>query len=217
MRLVILGLPGAGKGTVAAALSEAYDVPHIASGDLLREAIETQTPLGRQAGTYVDSGRLVPDDLVVAMMAERLAADDCRAGFLLDGFPRTVAQADALGVALAEQDARLEAVLYLEVDPEVVVERLSARRTCERCGRVYNLVTLRPRVEGVCDGCGGRLTVRLDDEPETVRRRIEVYRRQTLALVDYYEARGRLRRVDAGGTVEAVRQAAIEAVASLTA
>ena len=214
MRVVLLGLPGAGKGTVAAALVAAYGRPHVASGDLLRQAVADETELGRKAKGYMDAGRLVPDDLVVAMVVARLSAEDCRDGFFLDEFPRTQVQAEALDQALAGRGTPLDDVIYLEVDPELVVQRLSSRRTCEACGRVYNLITLKPAVEDVCDACGGALVRRPDDEPETVRRRIEVYREQTMTLVAYYGSRGLLRRVDASGSVAAVRQAAVGAVAA---
>jgi len=215
MRLVLLGLPGAGKGTVAETLVATYGAAHVSSGDLLRAAVADGTDLGVKAKAFMDAGDLVPDDLVVAMVVERLAADDCRAGFLLDGFPRTEVQAEALDAALAEHDASLDGVLYLAVDAEVVIGRLTARRTCADCGRVYNVVTLKPAVEGVCDACSGRLIVRPDDEPETVRQRIEVYGRQTMSLVTYYDDRGLLIRVDADTTVDAVRSAAVAAVAGL--
>lgn len=213
MRVVLLGPPGAGKGTVAAALVAAYGVTHVSSGDLLRAAVAAETEVGRKAKAFMDSGRLVPDEVVVAAVVERLSQEDGRRGFVLDGFPRTAPQAEALDQALAAHGTALDAVLALEVPEAVVVGRLTARRTCEQCGRIYNLQTLKPAEDGVCDACGGRLIVRPDDRPETVRKRLEVYARQTEALVHYYEGRGLLIRVGAEGPVETVREAAVAALA----
>jgi adenylate kinase len=194
LNLILLGPPGAGKGTQAARLREDFDFSYIATGDLLREHKAHGTELGREAASYMDAGKLVPDDLVISMILGKIEenGDD---GFIIDGFPRTVAQADALGEELDRRGRRLTAALLVEAPDDVVIQRLSGRRVCSR-GHNYHVDFDPPKREGVCDQCGRPLTRREDDEPETVRTRLEAYHRQTEPLIDYYEDRGLLRRFD---------------------
>ena len=204
MRFVFMGPPGAGKGTQAKAVAEHYGVPHVSSGDIFRAEIAGQTPLGKKLKGYLDSGALVPDEITVGAVVGRLGAGDCRAGWLLDGFPRTEAQAEALDKALAEAHAKLSAVVYLEVDPETIVRRMSGRRVCPKCGRSYHVDHIPPKVGGTCDACGAALVTRDDDKPQTVRQRLETYRTATAPLVGYYDRRGLLVRVDGSGTPDDV-------------
>lgn len=205
MRAVLLGAPGAGKGTQAKSLSGMMDgTPHISTGDILRQAVTDETDLGRQVKPYMEAGKLAPDDLLIALVRERLARSDCSEGFLLDGFPRTIPQAEALDKMLEEIGRPLDLVVDIEVPFEVLIERLTGRRTCPDCGMVYHVVFNPPKVEGVCDVCGGSLYQRTDDTEETVRHRLEAYEIQTRPLIDYYARTGLLRRVDGGKPVEQV-------------
>jgi adenylate kinase len=196
LNLILLGAPGAGKGTQAERVAEDFNLPLIVTGDLLRAAVQQGTELGRQAKGYMDRGELVPDEVIIGVILERVDAEEARDGFLLDGFPRTVGQAEALEEALGRLDRRLTAALYLDVPDEEVVRRLSGRRMNPRTGRVYHVELDPPRVEGIDDEDGTPLVQRDDDKPETIRRRLEVYHQQTAPLVDFYEERGLLRRVD---------------------
>lgn len=205
MRLVFMGPPGAGKGTQAKAVAAHYNVPHISSGDIFRGEIERKTPLGLKIKTFLDTGALVPDETTVEVVAGRLSAADCARGWLLDGFPRTVGQAKALDDALAAAGATLSGVVLLELDGEVIVDRMSGRRFCPKCGRSYHVVHIVPRVEGKCDACGADLIIRDDDKPETVRSRLATYQKQTSPLIDYYGHRGLVVRVDGSGTPDEVR------------
>ncbi|MBU0495781.1 MAG: adenylate kinase [Chloroflexi bacterium] len=198
--IVLLGPPGVGKGTQAERLTERLSLPHVASGDLFRQNLKAETALGLQAKTYMDRGALVPDDITIAMVVDRLAQPDCAAGALLDGFPRTVAQAQALEDALAQQGHALETVLYIDAPADVLLARLGGRWTCRQCGAVYHLLFSPPRVAGRCDECGGELYQRADDTPETHRRRIAVYQEQTAPLVDWYKTRDLLTEID--GTLD---------------
>lgn len=204
MRLVIFGPPGAGKGTQAKLLSERLGVPHIATGDMLREAVKAGTRLGGLAKKYMDEGRLVPDEVVIGMVEERLRQPDCSKGFILDGFPRTIEQAEALDSELEKLGLKLDAVLNLEVGDEEVVKRIALRRTCRSCGAVYHLIFNPPRREGVCDRCGGKLYQRDDDREEVVRNRLKVYRQQTKPLLEFYRRRGLLRDVNGERSIEDV-------------
>ena len=210
MRLVFMGPPGAGKGTQAKAVAAHYGVPHVSSGDIFRAEIEAKTPLGLRIRSYLDTGALVPDDITVGAVTARLARPDCARGWLLDGFPRTLGQAEALDRALAAAGQELGAVVSLEVDPEAIVGRMGGRRSCPKCGRVYHATYIRPRAEGACDACGTALVMRDDDKPETVRQRIETYRKATAPLVDYYDRKGLLVRVDGSGTPAEVRASLFE-------
>jgi len=196
MRIILLGPPGSGKGTQASALEARESIPHIASGDLLRANVRDHTELGRRAKPYMDRGELVPDDLILDMMAERLSEPDARQGYVLDGFPRTVAQAEALAERLEQLGAQLDAVVHLNVPEAEILRRLSGRRTCPSCNAIYHVDTMPPRRAGVCDKCGTALIQRDDERPEVVRNRLEVYAEQTQPLLDYYRQRGLLREID---------------------
>jgi|YNPNPStandDraft_1061719.scaffolds.fasta_scaffold03098_18 adenylate kinase len=202
--IVLLGAPGAGKGTQARLLSEALGLPHIASGDLFREHLGKQTELGLLAKGYMDRGELVPDAVTIRMVVERLAQPDCAAGAILDGFPRTVTQAEALDGALMTQGQRVGVVPYIRVGEEALVARLSGRWICRNCQATYHTLFNPPRQAGVCDACGGELYQRSDDTPETVRNRLKVYFEQTAPLIDYYRGRGVLVEVDGEQDVDAV-------------
>jgi len=206
MRIVLLGPPGAGKGTQAQTLRQTFGIPHISTGDLLRQAVREETALGKQARSYMDKGELVPDDLVTAMVAERLQQADCAPGFLLDGFPRTIAQADALAAELARSGRKLDGVVSLMVVRADLVERLSGRRVCRECGAMYHERFEPSKKAGVCDRCQGALYQRSDDNAETVNSRLSVYERSTAPLLAYYRGRSLLYEIDGNGTPEEVRQ-----------
>ncbi|RLF16089.1 MAG: adenylate kinase [Thermoprotei archaeon] len=204
MRLIIFGAPGAGKGTQAQLLSSRLGIPQVATGDILREAVKKGTELGRLAKQYMDRGELVPDEVVIGIVEERLKQPDCSKGFILDGFPRTIKQAEALDRILAKLGVKLDAVINLEVDEEEVVKRITNRRTCRNCGAVYHLIFNPPKNDEVCDKCGGPLYQRDDDKEETVRNRLRVYREQTQPLLKFYEERGLLKNVNGNLSIEEV-------------
>lgn len=207
MNIVLLGAPGAGKGTQAAKIVEKCRVPHISTGDMFRKAVSEGTPLGLEAKRYMDAGELVPDAVVIGIVKERLSEPDCAAGFLLDGFPRTVAQADALGVALGESGRKLDAVIDIEVDSSSLIARLTGRRTCRGCGNITNLAGLGGSEPASCELCGGELYQREDDTVATVTNRLSVYTRQTQPLIDYYRGQGTLREVDGNANPDVVFEA----------
>lgn len=209
MRLVLVGPPGAGKGTQAEFIAEHFSVPKISTGDIFRANVSGGTELGRIAKKYMDSGDLVPDEVTNAMVRDRLARPDAQEGFLLDGFPRNVAQAGELNCILDELGAPLSVVLDLDVDPEEVVKRLSGRRVCKKCEHVWHVEFDPPKVAGICDKCGGELYQRDDDQPKTVRHRLEVYHAQTEPLIEFYRSAGKLVAIDALGPVEDVTERAI--------
>jgi adenylate kinase len=196
MKLILLGPPGAGKGTQAKMLTEEFSIPQISTGDILRAAVKDGTPMGRKAKEFMDAGGLVPDDVVVGIVRDRLQEADCDQGFILDGFPRTVAQADALQTSLQEMGKELDRVISLSVDAEALVERLTGRRTCKQCGRGYHVKFDPPRAGGICDACGGALFQRDDDQEETIRKRLQVYEEQTAPLISYYRQAGVLMELD---------------------
>ena len=215
MRLILLGPPGAGKGTQAKNLVEHCGIAHISTGDLLRKAVADGTELGKSAQQYMNAGELVPDDLIIKMVEERTAETDCSEGFLLDGFPRTVAQADALGEMLEAKQQKIDLVLLLIVDDDDLVGRLTGRRTCSKCGAVYHLIFSPPKQEGVCDSCGAEaLTQRDDDTEATVRNRLSVYHNQTGPLINYYKEKRLLKSIDGSGSIDAVSQQMVEALKS---
>ncbi len=210
--IVLLGAPGAGKGTQAVYLEEVLDIPHVSSGDLFRENLQDATKLGKLARTYMDRGELVPDEVTIAMVKERLARPDCTGGAILDGFPRTIAQADALDAILAEQGWQVGVVPYIKVADEVLLARLAGRWTCRRCEAIYHELFSPPKVAGRCDACGGELYQRADDTPETQRRRIEVYFQQTTPLIEYYLERSLLVEIDGEQSIEQVQAALLAAI-----
>jgi adenylate kinase len=212
LRLIFLGPPGVGKGTQAKRLAADRGLPHISTGDILRAEVEAGSDLGHKAKGYMDRGELVPDDLVVAMVVRRLTRDDCREGYLLDGFPRTLGQADALEAELGKTDERIDKVLYFHAPDEVLVRRLAGRRTCPACGANYHVEAMPPETEGVCDRCGAELIQREDDRPETVRKRLEVYKAQTQDLIDHYRSAGLLEEIDATGMVDEIAAAVAAAL-----
>ncbi len=196
LRTVLLGPPGAGKGTQAAKIVEKYNIPHISTGDIFRENIKNGTELGKKAKEYMDKGELVPDDLVIDLATDRLLADDCKNGFLLDGFPRTVYQAEKLDEFLKAHGQKLDTVIDIEVEKEELITRLTGRRVCKACGASFHVVNIPPKKEGICDICGAELVQRADDTVETVENRIEVYNQQTMPLVDYYSEAGNIVTID---------------------
>jgi adenylate kinase len=196
MEIVLMGLPGAGKGTQAEHIVNQYGIPHISTGDMFRQAVAEGTALGKQAKSYMDAGKLVPDEVTIGIVRERLMKDDCRDGFLLDGFPRTVEQAKALDETLQSLGRQLDHVLLIQVNKDVLLERLTGRRICRQCGATYHTVFNPPQQEGVCDRCGGELYQRQDDAPETVATRLDVNLAQMEPILAHYEAQGLLRKVD---------------------
>ena len=190
MKLIILGAPGSGKGTSATVLREKYSLAHISTGDIFRANIKNGTPLGVEAKSYIDKGALVPDSLTVSMVEDRLSQDDCKKGYILDGFPRTIAQAEALDKMLAKNGDKIDAVLSIVVDDEIIKNRVSGRRVCEKCGASFNVKFKPTKTEGVCDLCGGKVVQRADDNEETVSARLKTYYENTKPLIGYYEAKG---------------------------
>lgn len=213
--IVLLGPPGAGKGTQAKTICEALAIPHISSGDIFREHLSKQTELGKLADGYIKCGQLVPDDVTIRMIGDRLKQPDCANGALLDGFPRTIPQAQALDELLAKMDAKVDIVISLEVPAEVLVERLSGRWSCPKCGRVYHVKHNPPRQAGVCDDDGTALSQRPDDREETVRQRIEVYRSQTEPLVEYYRRKGVLVSINGDRPIETIKQDILSVLAGV--
>ncbi len=203
MKLILLGAPGAGKGTQAEILCKELNIPTISTGNILRAAIKNGTPTGLKAKSFMDAGALVPDEVIIGIITERLAEADCADGFILDGVPRTIAQAEAMEKAGIEFDA----VVSIEISDETIMERMSGRRVCESCGASYHVVAVPPRTEGVCDACGGKLVQRKDDAPETVKARLEVYHKETEPLKDFYAARGLLKSVENQPSVAETSQA----------
>lgn len=204
MRLVLLGAPGAGKGTQAKKLIEKYGIPQISTGDLLRAAVSAGTQLGKEAKSYMDKGELVPDRVVLGMVEERLKQDDCKKGYILDGFPRNVAQAEALDKMLSDLGMSLDAALSVDVPFDDLMKRLTGRRTCKSCGQMYNVYYNPPKKEGVCDKCGGELFQRDDDKEETIKKRLEVYNSQTAPLIEYYAKKGILKSVNGTGSIDEI-------------
>lgn len=200
MKIVMLGAPGAGKGTQAKMIAAAYGIPHISTGDIFRANIKNGTELGQKAKTYIDQGLLVPDELTLALIMDRFQEPDCENGYVLDGFPRTIAQAEALTASLREKGEALDFAIDVEVPDESIVDRMSGRRACLACGGTYHIVYNPTKKEGICDACGGALSIRPDDMPETVQKRLNVYHEQTQPLIDYYKKEGILKSVD--GTQE---------------
>jgi len=214
-RVVLLGPPGAGKGTQGKLLQEMFGAVQISTGDILRKAVADQTPLGRQAGGFIQSGALVPDSVIVNLVAERLKEPDCGKGFLLDGFPRTIPQAEGLDEILKRLALNLNCVLSVQVPRDIVVERLAGRRSCRQCGALGHVVLSPPKVEGVCDACGGEMYQRDDDKEQTIAHRLEVYEKQTAPLVGYYRERGLLRTIDGVGAIDQIRNRVLEALRDL--
>ncbi|MCX7794793.1 MAG: adenylate kinase [Thermodesulfovibrionales bacterium] len=202
MRLVLLGAPGAGKGTQAKKLIEKYSIPQISTGDILRKAVSDGTPLGKEAKSYMDRGELVPDSVVIGIIRERLKEDDCKTGYILDGFPRNVAQAKALDEMLNSLNSPLDFAISIDVPFDELMKRLTGRRTCKSCGQMYNIYFSPPEKNGVCDKCGGELFQREDDKEETIRKRLEVYEAQTAPVIGYYREKGILKSVPGTGSID---------------
>lgn len=210
MKIIMLGAPGAGKGTQAKKIAEKYQIPHISTGDIFRANIKNGTELGKKAKTYMDQGLLVPDELVCDLVVDRVQQDDCKKGYILDGFPRTIPQAESLDAALAAFGESMDYAIDVEVPDENIVKRMGGRRACVGCGATYHLEYAPTKVEGICDACGAELILRDDDKPETVQKRLGVYHEQTQPLIDYYKAKGILREVDGTMDMEDVFQAVVE-------
>ncbi len=199
MRLILLGAPGAGKGTQAEILSKLLNIPTISTGNILRAAMKNGTPVGLQAKSYVDAGKLVPDDVIINIIKERLAQDDCSKGYILDGVPRTIPQAQAM----EEMGVVVDCALSIEIEDQVIVDRMSGRRTCKECSQTFHVVSNPPKQEGICDFCGGELHIRKDDAPETVKARLETYHKETEPLKAFYAERNKLKTVENQSTIEA--------------
>lgn len=204
MKIIMLGAPGAGKGTQADKICAKYNIPHISTGDIFRANIKNNTELGQKAKSYMDKGELVPDELVVDLVVDRIKADDCTNGYVLDGFPRTIPQAEALDAALAAINDKVDYAINVEVPDENIINRMSGRRACVACGATYHIIHIPTKVDGVCDKCGAELILRDDDKPETVKNRLNVYHEQTQPLIDYYTAKNVLHEVDGTKAMEDV-------------
>lgn len=211
---MLMGLPGAGKGTQADRITEAVHIPHISTGDMFRQAVKEETPLGREAKSYLDEGQLVPDRVTIGIVRDRLAKDDCAKGFMLDGFPRTVPQAEALDEMLKEMGKTLDHVIYIEVAEEELLKRLTGRRICQDCGATFHVVFNPPKEEGVCDRCGGQLYQREDDTEKTVAKRLSVNMEKTRTLVGYYEKQGNLRPIDGEKSIDSVSDSILDLLGS---
>lgn len=202
MRLILLGPPGAGKGTQAKMLKEKFGIPQISTGDILRQAVKDNTELGQQAKSFMDAGQLVPDDIVIGLIKERIKDGDCDSGFILDGFPRTIVQAEKLSETLASMGIRLDAVLDFEINVAEVIDRLTGRSTCSNCGAMYHERSRPPKRQGFCDGCNGKLYQRPDDNKETILKRLEVYEKETAPLKEFYRKMGNMKTVEGSGSAE---------------
>lgn len=210
MRLILLGAPGAGKGTQAVILAEEFKVPHISTGDIFRNNIKNGTELGKKAKEYMDKGLLVPDEITIEIVKDRLKQDDCKDGFILDGFPRTIPQAEYLDKVLNELNAPLDKVLNISVSDEIIVDRMSGRRTCTSCGASYHVINNPPKKEGVCDNCGADIIQRADDKEETVKQRLKTYHEQTEPLIDYYKKQGKLVTVNGENKIDDTKKEALK-------
>ena len=208
MNIIMLGAPGAGKGTQAAVLCEHFGIPTISTGNMIREALKNGTEMGLKAKSYMDDGKLVPDEVVIGIVKERLSEDDCKKGFILDGFPRTIPQAEALD----NMGVDIQYVINIDVADESIIKRMSGRRVCENCGRPYHIESLKPQKDGVCDDCGGTLVQRKDDHPDTVLARLDVYHKETEPLADYYKKQGQLVNVEGQNTVADTTAAVLKAI-----
>ena len=212
MKIVMLGAPGAGKGTQAVNIAKEYDIPHVSTGDIFRANIKNGTELGMKAKEYMDQGALVPDEVTIGMLLDRIAEPDCKNGYVLDGFPRTIPQAESLRKALSEKGDKLDVAVNIDVPDEVIESRMSGRRSCPKCGASYHIVFTPPKKEGICDHCGAELVQRADDKPETVKARLVTYHEQTQPLIDFYKAEGILREVDGTKSPSEVFVAITEAI-----
>ena len=210
MKIIMLGAPGAGKGTQAKKIADKYQIPHISTGDIFRANIKEGTELGKKAKSYMDQGQLVPDELTLELIMDRFQNPDCKNGYVLDGFPRTIPQAEALTEALAKKGETIDYAINVEVPDENIINRMGGRRACLACGSTYHIVYAPTRVEGICDRCGEKLVLRDDDKPETVKKRLAVYHEQTQPLIDYYTEQGVLKTVDGTRSLDEVFQAIVE-------
>ena len=209
MKIIMLGAPGAGKGTQAKQIADKYSIPHISTGDIFRANIKNGTELGKKAKQYMDQGALVPDELTCDLVMDRIQQDDCKNGFVLYGFPRTIPQAEALDAALGKINEKMDYAIDVDVPDENIVNRMSGRRACLNCGATYHLVSIPPKVEGICDRCGSEIVLREDDKPETVQKRLKVYHEQTQPLIDYYKNQGILKSVDGTQPMDEVFKAIV--------
>jgi adenylate kinase len=212
MNIIFLGPPGSGKGTQAKLLCNKYEIPHISTGDMLRDAVKNKTPLGIKAKEYMKKGALVPDDIIVEIVKERIAEKDCKNGFILDGFPRNLYQGEVLDSYLAEVNLNIDYVLYIEVDEKEIIKRLSGRRVCRNCGEGYHIIYNPPVNDGICNKCGGELYQREDDREDTVKVRLDVYNEETSSLVSYYKDRGILKTISGIGGIEQIHKEIVEAI-----
>ena len=212
MKIIMLGAPGAGKGTQAKMIADKFGIPHISTGDIFRANIKNGTDLGKKAKEYMDKGQLVPDELTVEILLDRVANDDCKNGYVLDGFPRTIPQADVLDKELTKLGDKVDFAINLDVPDENIVRRMSGRRACLKCGATYHIEHIPPKTEGICDTCGSELVQRDDDKPETVKKRLEVYYAQTFPLIEYYEKQGLVRTVDSTGGLETALSDILKAI-----
>ena len=210
MKIIMLGAPGAGKGTQAKQIADKYSIPHISTGDIFRANLKAGTELGKKAKEYMDQGRLVPDELTCDLVMDRIAQEDCKNGFVLDGFPRTIPQAEALDAALTKIGQNMDYAIDVDVPDENIVNRMSGRRACLNCGATYHIVSIPTKTEGICDRCGSPVVLRDDDQPETVKKRLDVYHAQTQPLIDYYQKQGILKSVDGTQPMEEVFGAIVE-------